>query len=255
MASGIYKIINIKTGKFYLGSSNNIKKRWKIHKSSLRHNRHHSIHLQRAWNKYGENSFKFELVEEITENLLEIEQNYLDKLKPYETGYNTSKVAGGGDMISYHPNKKKIIKKRSETILERNIKMTSKERKEKWSKPGKLNPNWRGGKTLFKCPICGRVIKKHNKNQLSCAKCRVRSGNKNPFYGKTHSKETKKKLKLIMKLRGNKFNIQKIKVQINNVIYDSFTDAAKKLDCAIASIRNRLNNPTKFPNYKLITPQ
>jgi hypothetical protein len=50
-----------------------------------------------------------------------------------------------------------------------------------------------------------------------------------------------------------KSGIYKIKIQVDGVVYDSFTEASKKLDCAVASIRNRLNNPTKFPNYKLIT--
>ena len=58
MTCGIYTIKNIINGKFYLGSSKNIEKRWNRHLYELRNNRHHSWYLQRAFIKYGENSFK-----------------------------------------------------------------------------------------------------------------------------------------------------------------------------------------------------
>lgn len=51
--SGIYKILNIKNGKFYIGSSNNIKVRWSQHKTLLKNNKHENKYLQNAWNKYG----------------------------------------------------------------------------------------------------------------------------------------------------------------------------------------------------------
>ena len=48
---GIYKIINKVNGKYYVGSSLNINKRWSVHKSALSKNKHHNDHLQNAWNK------------------------------------------------------------------------------------------------------------------------------------------------------------------------------------------------------------
>jgi group I intron endonuclease len=83
---GIYKITNIVNGKIYIGSSNDIKQRWRRHKSDLKLNRHDNVYLQRAWNKYGEKNFKFEILEEIPiENLIEKEQYYIAK---YNTLYN-----------------------------------------------------------------------------------------------------------------------------------------------------------------------
>ena len=59
------------------------------HKYYLNLNRHHSGHLQNAWNKYGADNFKFEILEYCTEEImLDKEQEYLDKLKP---AYNVSK--------------------------------------------------------------------------------------------------------------------------------------------------------------------
>ncbi len=80
--SGIYKIINKVNGKYYIGSAVHFNKRWNTHKSRLRRNVHANIHLQNAWNKYGENNFEFIIIE-ITPKikLAEVEQIYLDNIK------------------------------------------------------------------------------------------------------------------------------------------------------------------------------
>lgn len=88
--SGIYKITNKVNNKSYIGSSNNIKRRWKQHINLLNKGEHHSIKLQRAWNKYGQDNFKFEILEECdVEKLLYLEQFYIDKYKAYFEGYNS----------------------------------------------------------------------------------------------------------------------------------------------------------------------
>lgn len=95
---GIYKIENITNGKVYIGSSKNIENRWKQHKTLLRSGKHHSQHLQYSWNKYGEDSFSFEVIEDdiSQEELLIKEQYWMDKLQAYnpQKGYNISIVAG-----------------------------------------------------------------------------------------------------------------------------------------------------------------
>jgi group I intron endonuclease len=200
--SGIYKITNTVNGKYYLGSSDNIKNRWKSHLYSLRHNKHHSIHLQRAWNKYGEKNFIFELVEEVDKNvLLEREQYHLDTLTPWDdnVGYNVSKSASGGDLISYHPNIDEIREKQRINTINRWNNLSEKEKElysEKMSGDG--NPNWKGGISYikFKCPICGKETKTVNNEAKSCMDCKDISGEKNPFFGKKHSNETKIKLRL-----------------------------------------------------------
>ena len=76
---GIYRIKNKINDKCYYGSSKNIEKRWKTHLNQLKNKKHINSILQRAWDKYGENNFIFEVVEECKlENLFEVEQKYLD---------------------------------------------------------------------------------------------------------------------------------------------------------------------------------
>jgi group I intron endonuclease len=60
---GIYCIKNVVTGKMYIGSSINIEGRWKQHRYQLNTNRHENHYLQHSWNKHGEGSFEFSILE------------------------------------------------------------------------------------------------------------------------------------------------------------------------------------------------
>lgn len=94
---GIYKIENITNGKVYIGSSQNIFRRWKEHKRDLNGNKHHSYHLQAAWNKYKENNFIFSIIEQCNQDvLLDREQHYIDLYMSADGyfGYNESPYAG-----------------------------------------------------------------------------------------------------------------------------------------------------------------
>lgn len=68
--SGIYIILNKLNGKKYVGSSKNIYSRWMKHRALLRINKHYNPHLQNAWNKYGENSFLFSVLERCSAEIL-----------------------------------------------------------------------------------------------------------------------------------------------------------------------------------------
>lgn len=102
MKSGIYIIINRITKKCYIGSSLDIKGRLRDHKKSLNDKNHHSILLQRSWNKHGEDNFKFEVVEYCPLNLLlEREQYWMDFYDVCNTdkGYNIAPKAGNNQGI------------------------------------------------------------------------------------------------------------------------------------------------------------
>ena|SRR3990167_5102291 len=60
MSAGIYRIVNQATNRTYIGSGVRIAKRLHDHKKTLIDGTHCNRHLQRAWNKYGEQSFTFE---------------------------------------------------------------------------------------------------------------------------------------------------------------------------------------------------
>lgn len=184
---GIYVIKNLKDGRLYYGSSKNIEKRFEGHNRGLKTQKHHNLFLQRAWNKDGENAFEFSIVEECSvDQLFIVEQRYIDA---NVGGYNLA-PAGGGDIISTHPNKQNILAAIKKAVTDRIEKMTEEERKEKFSKSGSDNPNWRNGISYTKkCPTCHIYNIKTTKT--ICGNCRDRTGLNNSFYGKTHSQETK----------------------------------------------------------------
>lgn len=91
--SGLYRIRNTIDGKVYVGSAVNLKKRWFHHRKLLRKGTHHSAHLQRAWIKYGEACFVFEVLELCNrECLLDLEQGLLDQVYGMN-GYNMTPTA------------------------------------------------------------------------------------------------------------------------------------------------------------------
>lgn len=94
--SGIYHIYNTVTGKSYVGSAASLKRRWIDHRNLLLKDQHHSIKLQRSWNKHGKKAFKYLVLEyvEQSENLIEREQFWIEKLNAFGEGYNMTPTAG-----------------------------------------------------------------------------------------------------------------------------------------------------------------
>ena len=88
---GVYKIVNVHTQQFYIGSSKLLRQRKSQHQRQLRKNKHSNKYLQNAWNKYGEESFKFEIIWICDgQEQLEFEQRFIDLYKPV---YNLNKKA------------------------------------------------------------------------------------------------------------------------------------------------------------------
>lgn len=105
----IYKIINQVNDKFYVGSTTNTRERFRTHRNRLRNNRHHSKHLQAAWNKYGEEKFIFKVVEIVSdcESLRAIEDKWLAEHVGKEYCYNKSLYSDApmrGIIKEKHPN-------------------------------------------------------------------------------------------------------------------------------------------------------
>lgn len=101
-SSGVYQILCVPTGKIYIGSSVNLRERWDKHRRSLRNGNHRNVHLQNAWDKYGEDNFVFSVLEIVKpSNLLRIEQAWIDKTDCADRniGFNIYDVAGSpGDI-------------------------------------------------------------------------------------------------------------------------------------------------------------
>lgn len=114
---GVYAIYNLNTHKFYIGSSNDLISRRSAHFVGLSENNHSNKYLQRSWDKHGESSFVFIILEFVIgkdwEFLLSREQHYLNFYKPYKRpiGYNISEEAGVGIRISGTEHQKKMLER------------------------------------------------------------------------------------------------------------------------------------------------
>ena len=174
--SGIYMIKNILDGKVYIGSTKKFTDRFHQHRGKLRGNKHFCIHLQRAWNRDGEKNFVFEILEVCPiEKLIEREQFYMDSIKDK---YNMSLIAGEPPKERSLKTRKKIGEAHKKRNKELNI----------------INPfagrSWSEPELKESLDVM--------KNKLS----ERMSGDKNPFYKKSHSEKTKQFLS--KRLKGRK---------------------------------------------------
>jgi len=107
--SGIYKITNKVNGKVYIGQTYDMNYRWTHHKSDLNHNRHHNIHLQNAWNIYGQNNFDFAILEKCSVDQLDAKEQFW--IKQYDScakGYNLD--CGGLGVRGYKHTEAELFK-------------------------------------------------------------------------------------------------------------------------------------------------
>jgi group I intron endonuclease len=163
--SGIYAITHNESGRRYIGSAANIYLRWECHKSDLRKGRHTNTHLQRLWNKSGQDAFSFVVIEECPrEFLLDREQVHINE----KSELNILRVAGSRIGRKHTPEtcaKFSAAKKGKPLSVEHLAKLSL-------ASAGKPKS------------------KEHNeKNRLS------HLGEKHHLFGKHHSEESKAKIK------------------------------------------------------------
>lgn len=181
MNSGIYTITNKTNGHRYIGSSVDLDKRFRIHRRELRNEIHHNIPLQRAWNKYGEGAFLFEVLEEWEpEFLISMEQWWMNMLAPE---YNICQVAGNCMGVKFGP--------------------LSKEHKAKLRVANKGKKHSKETRAKMSVAQKGRTISKEHRAKLSKANMghEVSEETRAKLKGYKHSKESRAKISAAKKGR------------------------------------------------------
>jgi group I intron endonuclease len=109
-------IWNRVNNKRYVGSAVNLESRWTVHKWGLRHNKHHCIHLQRSWNKYGEDAFEFKVLRFCeASKLRQVEQLFLDMLSK-SLLMNSAPLATGNLGFKHSEETKSKMRKAAKTV-------------------------------------------------------------------------------------------------------------------------------------------
>lgn len=176
----IYKITNNKTGKMYIGqTSHDITYRWELHMHDYERGRKSNYPLYSAFAKYGVDNFTIEVLKDNIQSFEELdywEKFYIRELSTLSpNGYNLT--AGGQGIHGYHHTddaKKRI----GESVMHNKDKIYTVERAKKISDA-----------------LSGRKFSIEHKKKLSDI-AKSRTGEKNPFYNKRHSDDTKRRISL-----------------------------------------------------------
>jgi group I intron endonuclease len=241
----IYEIKNTVNGKRYVGRTSRYRARTSRHKSDLRNNTHHNSSLQRDWGEFGEPAFTFSILSEVEnlEDAVFAEQSLLDSGRGkdlYNIGPSTC-----GDNLTFNPDRDDIVSRITDAINERYESMSPEDRK-----------------VIHGSHINGMTGRTHSDEVKSAARERAlgnswakghkrtpeqreklskvaseRTGDKNSFYGKKHTEETKRALS-IARLGVLPPNTKA--VVIEGTVYPSRTAAAKYYGIAVATVGNRI---------------
>ena len=201
--SGIYCIENTINGKKYIGQSNNIYYRWRKHRSELNRNVHVNSHLQNSWNKYGQDNFKFYILEKCTlDELNKKEIYYIDYYNTINDKYGYNMKTGGQNCnVEYNDELKKKLSDSVRASYENSDlrQRRSEATKQYWSIP-------------------------KNKERIL--------GENNVMYGKKHSEESKRKMSEVKKSHHNESprkNHTKVFCEELNKEYIDASTAGKEL--------------------------
>lgn len=107
----VYEIHNTVNDKRYVGqSSQETQHRLLEHRSKLRSGVHENDHLQRAWNKYGEEAFEFCIITEgkSIRELNKLEQKYIQKYNSIDRDFGYNIRTGGENSRLSEETKRKI---------------------------------------------------------------------------------------------------------------------------------------------------
>ena len=181
----VYKITNTITGDFYIGSSNDVKKRWAAHKwpSTWKKCPNNPIYLDMQ--RYGVDKFEFQVIEEVEiDSLKETEQQFIETLKPTYNNRN----ANGLDI-----ERKKKTQKESQKKYNKSDKRKESQKKYQKSDKGKKARRkssnkyynqlcFYNGETLTLCALRTRFRRLGISNPTQEAKKYLKNNNPIEFY-------------------------------------------------------------------------
>lgn len=261
MTAYVYRLVHRPSGKFYIGSTDDMENRKEQHMISLSHGTHQNVRLQRFYDKKHKKGWEFEVIE--VKNRREAykhEQRLITKHLDNPKLMNIGKGAYGGDNLSRHPDREEIIAKMTRAVQARWDNASDEFRaKHKAQRQGENNPMFgkkhtaktkrqmsenRKGKPSWSL---GKTFSEEHRAKIA-EHAKTRTGEKNPFFGKKHSAETREKIRQANLTRDTSFlDKQRKQISIDGTVYPSMSAAHRATGIAAATLSWRANN--KKPEY------
>lgn len=260
MTQVIYKIVNLINDKFYVGSTNNQRERFRTHRNKLRRGVHHCAHLQASWRKYGEEKFVFKVIAHVPdeESLQEAEDAWLVAHVGKAYCYNSGLRSGApmrGIQRELHPNFGKPTSEEQKQQISQSLKefyakdyynhprvgkSHTEETKAKISASKKANPSahWEGkqrseevrqkiGDTQRGKPkSAGRKVSEEGRAKI---RANIEAGRSHMHWlGKTHTEEAKEKMR------------KKVIERTSGQVFDSLTSVLAHYQMTMPTLRRAL---------------
>lgn len=184
-AQGVYAITNRSNGRVYVGSSLDIARRAVLHRCLLNAGTHYNLHLQRAWSKYGAQSFEFSVVEFVPDDdsLSRREQFHIDRLQSVHSacGYNAVPFASAGRQKKSEAHRSAMsaaakrrwatmsAETRDELIAKQKARVMSPEQRKRLSSTQRTNPKVLDHLRALNAKQIGRPVSEEHRLKLSAA--------------------------------------------------------------------------------------
>jgi len=198
--TGVYLIHCTLSGKNYVGSAAiSLKARIDNHVSCLRGGYHGNSHLQRAWNRYGEASFEFYVLEICQPSeCIEKEQRWIDHYNAADRdfGYNLSPTAGSTLGVKHSP---ETIEKYKAAVAKRRGELAERMMGNNLEVLNTGRPCSDEKKEAIRQKLTGRKLSEEHKNKLKKTPEQIEMLRQRAL-GKKQSAETV--AKRVAKLRG-----------------------------------------------------
>lgn len=259
---GVYVLTDVKSKRFYVGSSGDVKKRLKRHIYDLNRNNHHCSELQELWWKNKSLTTSI-FPTETREEAYDLEKDIISRFSESTLMLNVGLGVKGGDNLSRNKNRDEIILKMKNSIKERMQLLTPEDRKILFGLSGNKNGMFNKQHTeITRLKMSkaheGRSYKSGWKQSDETKKtlsefAKKRTGELNPFFNKTHSDETKKRISEKKKSQ-NLLPPNTRKVKIEDKVFESLTEASRQLGVSPALILYKIRSvKEKYSNYCYLT--
>jgi len=222
MDGQIYLLIDKRNGKKYIGKHNGKKKNYFSG----------GIIPNKIIKKLGTKIFERIILEDNIETLEELNKKEIWYIKEYDTfrnGYNLTEGGDGGGEWIFKRTKEEIEKLAEIKSTKLKNRVFSQETRKKMS-DAKIN-----------IPLTPEHIENIKKSQ---------AGEKHPWFGRSHTEESKEKIRIAKKGRKNpklsehmlNNTWNKKKISIEGILYESTAEASRILNITRAMIRGRCNS-------------